>query len=233
MYRILIADNDRTLLLMMKQVLSEENYDVVTAMSTDDIKRRSDLETFDLFLLDMGLGAADGGLDACRWLRTNPDTETSPIMFLTGQLNADDAVKALEVGGDDYIRKPFAMRELMARIRAHLRRVRVNNDHPVMLRINPETFQVFVDSREVKLTRIEFDLLYFMVNTPGKWHATSDLLAGVWNYPDGVGDTALVRNHIRNLRLKLEIDPDRPSIIETRHGRGYAINAQINLDVAI
>ncbi|MFW5691245.1 MAG: response regulator transcription factor [Chloroflexota bacterium] len=232
MYKILIADDDKAMLSMVEQVLDEEGYVTRKATTSQQVLDIVNDEDFDLFLIDLALTGKDrdGGLSLCRRLRDNPITAEVPIIFLTNQQDVSSVVKALEAGGDDYIRKPFAMRELTARLRAHLRRVGISNEDVAMVRINPETYQVFVDSREVHLTKIEFDLLYYMAHTPKKWHKTSDLLANVWNYPNGVGDTALVRNHIRNLRRKLEINPDHPSIVQSRHGRGYALQALIQVE---
>jgi len=227
MYTILVADDDQAMLQMVEQVLLHDGYSVIAVSSVKEVFSFIDDETPDLFLVDVALPGMDG-LELCRRLRGNPATSSIPIIFLTGHSSTYSVTEALEAGGDDYIRKPFAVRELSARIRAHLRRS--NNmapDNAPKLRINPETYQAFVDDREVSLTRIEFDLLHYMAKELDSWHATQDLLANVWNYPEGVGDTALVRNHIRNLRRKLEINPDYPSIIQSRHGRGYSIRANV------
>lgn len=82
----------------------------------------------------------------------------------------------------------------------------------------------------MSLTRVEFDLLVYLCKQPHKLHSTEDLLVNVWHYPNGVGDAALVRNHVHNLRQKLELDPDRPTIIQSRHGRGYVVKAHIQLE---
>lgn len=227
MCEILIADDDRAMLHMVEQVLDQEGYNVHTARNVQEVMNIVGQTTPDLFLIDLVLPEMNG-IALCQKLRDNPSTANSPIIFLTGQQDAHSAAQALEAGGDDYIRKPFAVRELTARIRAHLRRMNImTSENTTSLRILPKTYQVFVDNREVMLTRIEFDLLTYMCNAPQKWHGTQDLLTGVWNYPNGVGDTALVRNHIRNLRRKLEENPDHPSIIQSRHGRGYTIKADI------
>ncbi len=227
MSRIMIVDDDSSVLSMVEQMLDQDGYSVYKAHSGQEALAILETVTPDLFLIDLGLSRMDS-LTLCRQLRLNGETANRPIIFMTGQHAPYTVAEALESGGDDYIRKPFAVRELAARIRAHLRRSNnfVLEDMPG-LRILPATFQVFVDAREVLLTRIEFDLLNFLSQQPQKWHATQDLLSGVWNYPDGVGDAALVRNHIRNLRRKLEYNPDHPAIIQSRHGRGYAIRAQI------
>jgi DNA-binding response OmpR family regulator len=227
MSRILIVDDDASVLNMVEQLLDQDGYSVYKAHSGQEALALLESVTPDLFLVDLGLPRMDG-ITLCRHLRANAETANRPIIFMTGQHAPYTVTEALESGGDDYIRKPFAVRELSARIRAHLRRSNnfVVEDMP-SLRIVPGTYQVFVDSREVLLTRIEFDLLNFLAQSPYKWHSTQDLLTNVWHYPNGVGDAALVRNHIRNLRRKLEHNPDHPAVIQSRHGRGYAIRASI------
>ena len=231
MCKILIADDDQAMLQMVEQVLKQEGYHVLSAKSYEDAQEIIQYSRPDLFLVDIDLPGKDG-VTLCRHLRNNPATANSPIIFLTGHHNVYSAAEALEAGGDDYVRKPFAIRELTARIRAHLRRIYTfDTEDSVSLRIMPDTYQVYVDDREVMVTRIEFDLLRFMCKMPQKWHGTQELLAGVWNYPNGVGDTALVRNHIRNLRRKLEQNPDHPEIIQSRHGRGYSIQANVEVSM--
>jgi len=227
MYKILVADDDKAMLQMVEQVLENEGYTVHGVRSTEQALEEVNDDQHDLFLIDVGLPNMDG-IELCRKLRDKPTTAEKPIIFMTGQHNGYSVADALEAGGDDYIRKPFAVRELTARIRAHLRRSnQALLEGAATLRIQPNTYQVFVDSREIMLTRIEFDLLCYMAQMPQKWHATADLLSEVWKYPDGVGDTALVRNHIRNLRRKLEANADHPEIIDSRHGRGYSVRAHV------
>lgn len=180
-------------------------------------------------MIDVALPSMDG-INLCRRLREHPSITDTPIIFLTGHSYRYNVAEALESGGDDYIRKPFSMRELAARIRAHLRRStnQLGADIPT-IRILPHTYQVYVNDREVELTRVEFDLLRFLCQNPEKWHSTADLLTEVWQYPHGVGDAALVRNHVRNLRRKLEENPERPTVIQSRHGRGYIVRAYIQV----
>ena len=234
MSRILIADDDKAMLAMVSRVLDDEGYTVTTARAIDEVLNHVEQDPPDLLLLDLALSNVEDGISLCRKLRANSRTADMPIIFLTGHRDIQSAVQALEAGGDDYVRKPFVIRELTARIRAHLRRATTvdQNSNTVELRINPETYQVYVNDREIMLTRIEFDLLLYMCRNVHRWHSTHDLLTGVWNYPSGVGDTALVRNHIRNLRRKLEINPDYPAIIQSRHGRGYSIQAQVTVQDA-
>lgn len=225
MCQILIADADHSMLQTVERALIEGGYSVLSSHTVDGVLDAIRRSSPDLFLIDLGL---TGGVDLCRKLRNNTETADSPIIFLTSANDPYNVVQALEAGGDDYIRKPFAMRELAARIRAHLRRYNAYmNESATALRIIADTYQVFVDDREVMLTRIEFDLLVYLATHVEKWHSTQTLLTNVWNYPEGIGDTALVRNHIRNLRRKLENDPDHPTIIQSRHGRGYAVRAKV------
>ena len=228
MCKIIVVDDDSSILRMIEDTLDNEGYNVYKAHSSQELFSILDTVKPDLFILDLTLPKSDG-ISICRRIRGVSELTSVPVIFLTGHHGSYSVAEALEAGGDDYIRKPFAVRELAARVRAHLRRS--NNfasDDTVALRIVSGTYQVFVDSREVMLTRIEFDLLNYLCNAPNKWHGTQDLLTGVWNYPDGVGDAALVRNHIRNLRRKLEPNPDHPDIIQSRHGRGYSIHAHID-----
>lgn len=229
MAQILIADDDQAMLQMVEQVLLNEGHEVLASPSAEGVLNIMKKTTPDLFLLDLSMPGISG-IELCDRLRKHPDTADSPIIFLTSHNDIHTVVKALEAGGDDYVRKPFAVRELTARIRAHLRRYHAfTTENLTSLRINPDTYQVFVDNKEVSLTRIEFDLLRYLCDDPHKWHATNELLVGVWGYPEGIGDTALVRNHIRNLRRKLETDPDHPDIVQSRHGRGYSIRAKVEL----
>jgi two-component system, OmpR family, alkaline phosphatase synthesis response regulator PhoP len=171
------------------------------------------------------------GIALCRKLRGQPHTANTPIIFLTGNTSSNNVVDALNSGGDDFIRKPFVPRELIARVRAHIRRSALyGEDNIPIVRIIPTQYRIFIEDREVGLTRVEFDLLKYMCSAPHKLHSTEDLLAGVWQYPKGVGDAALVRNHIHNLRRKLEDDPERPMVIQSRHGRGYVVKARVLID---
>lgn len=230
MYEILIVDDDAVQLNMVEQLLDQEGYLVHKARTAKEALELVESNHPDLFVIDVGLPQMDG-ITLCRKLRERPQMSNSPIIFLTASTASYTVTEALEAGGDDYIRKPFAMRELAARIRAHLRRAsnQLGVDIPT-LRLYPNSHQVFVNDREVELTRVEFDLLKYLCYMPEKWQSTNDLLKHVWQYPEGVGDSALVRNHVRNLRRKLEFNPDRPAIIQSRHGRGYVIRAYIRIE---
>lgn len=227
MYKVMIVDDDVNILRMIEQLLEQENYTVLKARSGLEALRIAQFDKPDLCILDVGMPHMDGVV-LCRTLRTLPDMEEVPIIFLTAHNTSYTVADALNAGGDDYVRKPFSMRELAARIRAHLRRAKQTDTTP-SLQIMTKTYQVFLNQTEILLTRIEFDLLKFLAESPDDWYTTQELLEKVWDYPSGVGDAALVRNHIRNIRRKLEDNPDKPSIIQSRHGRGYAVRANIQI----
>lgn len=232
MTKILIVDNDLETQGMIEQFLYREGYQIIRAYTARDALMMVEEHTPDIFLINTFLPGGADGLTLCRRLRNNPRMVNAPIIFLTDMGARYAVADALEAGGDDYVRKPFAIRELAARIRAHLRRVAgaLNNEGTPLLRIVPDTLTVYVNGRKVNLTQVEFDLLKFLCHTPHQLHTTETLLSDVWQYPRGAGDAALVRNHIRNLRRKLEEDPDRPAIIQSRHGRGYGIRARVQFE---
>ncbi|HEX2906677.1 MAG TPA: response regulator transcription factor [Phototrophicaceae bacterium] len=229
MYKILLVDNDAETLDMLDQLLKREGYAVSKAQSGYDALRLIEHFPPDMFVINMVMPGMDG-LALCRKLRASPVSAKTPILFLNGADSAYGVADGLEVGGDDYLRKPFALRELTARIRAHLRRSARTPDDLPRLRIVPDGLAVYVNDRKVLLTQVEFDLLLFLCSTPNQLHSTQTLLSDVWQYPRGTGDTALVRNHVRNLRRKIEDDPERPAIIQSRHGRGYTVRAHVEVE---
>lgn len=230
MYEIMIVDDDAQVLDMVELVLKREGYQVQRAYSAQDALDMVEEEAPDMFVIDAMMPDMDG-LTLCRTLRSKPHTSKTPILFLTGSNSPHTVVDALNAGGDDFIRKPFVPRELAARVRAHIRRSIFYIESRVpAIRILPRQYRVFANDREVMLTRVEFDLLKYLCQSPYKLHSTEELLANVWLYPDGVGDAALVRNHVHNLRRKIEQDPDRPMIIQSRHGRGYVIKARVQVE---
>jgi two-component system, OmpR family, alkaline phosphatase synthesis response regulator PhoP len=228
MYKILVVDDDMQMLELISQLLEREGYDVQTAESAEDALVMVHRQVPDLLILDAVLPGVDG-LALCRQLRRNPKVKDSPILFITGHDSPYSVTDALAAGGDDYILKPFAVRELTARLRAHLRRNAEPEASTVLPRV--QFFKtgrtVLVDGREVELTQVEYELLHYLCSAPTKLHSTQDLLMNVWQYPPDAGDAALVRNHVRNLRRKLELAPERPEIIQSRHGRGYTIRAHV------
>ncbi len=230
MHRIFVVDDDTQMLSLIGQLLEREGYLVSTATSAEQVLAAIERETPNLFIIDAVLPGMDG-MKLCHQLRKHPKVAHLPIIFITGHDSPCTIADALEAGADDFVRKPFIVREFTARLRAHLRRVTPLEpvDELPTIRISPEMRTVMVDNRQVDLTQVEFDLLKYLCHAPAKLHSTQDLLIHVWQYPPDAGDTALVRNHIRNLRRKLEDSPERPEIIQSRHGRGYTIKAHVQI----
>lgn len=229
MYNILIVEHDRDTLDMISRLLRREGYAVQSASAAHQALRMLEMASPDLMIISMQLPVMNG-LELTSQVRADQRLANVPIILLNGPDTSYGVADALGAGGDDYLRKPFALRELGARIRALLRRSRLLASEVPMLRIQPDTLTVYVGNREVRLTQVEFELLMFLCSAPNELHATGDLLMRVWDYPHGAGDTALVRNHVRNLRRKIEDDPERPAIIQSRHGRGYSVRAQVHIE---
>ncbi len=230
MYRVLVADDDPVMLSLIATLLQRENHQVIKTTSADGVFAELARTTPDMLLIDINLPDRNG-LSVCADIRKNNEFDEMPIVFLTaGPSSPDNIADALNKGGDDFIAKPFAARELAARVRAQLRRVQVHreNSNP-SIRLLPSSEQAYVDGVEVELTRVEYALLQQMCLKPNEWQTTRELLVDVWSYPGDVGDAALVRNHIRNLRRKIEDDPDRPKIILSRHRRGYMVAARVEI----
>lgn len=229
MYNILIVDNDLETATMMEHFLKREGHKVLSAYSVRDALLTLEKNAPDMLIIDISSSALDG-IGLCQRVRATSSSAHVPII-LTGQDTRYAVTDALGAGGDDYVPKPVAPRELAARVRAHLRRVSGGlSDSVPTLQIVPETQTVLVNQREVILTQVEFELLNHLCRKPNQLHRTQDLLTEVWQYPRGSGDAALVRNHVRNLRRKIEDDPERPAIIQSRHGRGYSVRASIRFE---
>lgn len=224
---VLAIDNDPDVRTTIGQVLKQDGYSVLEAENAQAALRLAQEHRPDLIILDILLRDSNG-FDLCSRLRRMPFVESAPILFVSMQHDAQDIARALDSGGDDYLRKPFAARELSARVRALLRR---SATHQMVtgttLHLDASRHTVHVNDREVILTPTEFDLLKHLCTHRTEHHTAPRLLETIWQYPPGTGDTALVRNHIRNLRRKIETDPDHPAIIVSLHGRGYMVNAYV------
>ncbi len=227
--KILIVEDDETLQSALKYNLTKEGYMVLTAsdgLQALDITRR---EKPDLLILDLMLPKIDG-LEVCRILRKEMIV---PILMLTARADEIDKIIGLEVGADDYMTKPFSMRELTARVRAMLRRTHMIQESAEQegsgiqanvrsgnLAIDPARHLVTVEGRLVNLNPKEFDLLFFLVRNKSQVFNRDTLLAKVWDY-DYAGDTRTVDVHMRWLREKIEINPEMPAHLITVRGVGY------------
>jgi DNA-binding response OmpR family regulator len=224
---ILAVENNASLRATICSELRREGHHIIEAEDAQTALQLARVHRPDVIILALTLSDMSG-FDLCTRLRALPFVDRTPILFVGANGTAMSAAEALECGADDYLRTPFAMRELNARVRALLRRApRRSPTGSTTVYIDVDHQTVWINNRDIELTPTEFGLLNYMCQHASDLHTASDLLEKLWNYPPGNGDTALVRNHIRNLRRKVEDNPDYPEIIVSLHGRGYTINARV------
>lgn len=221
--RILTVEDDERIRTAVKLALEDEGWEVEEAGSGEDALNAFTREAADVVLIDIMLPGIDG-FDVCRAIRRVSDV---PIVMVTARADTHDVVAGLEAGADDYLTKPFAPKELSARIRALLRRARTSEpDAPQMvfgeLEIIPEEGVVRVGGEEVHLTKTEFRLLVELAASPGRVFSREVLLERVWGY-GYFGDGRLVDVHIRRLRTKIEPDAANPRYVVTVRGLGYKL----------
>ncbi|MBX7212925.1 MAG: response regulator transcription factor [Thermoflexales bacterium] len=218
---ILAVDDKENVRTLLREYLTEEGYRVVTADNGQNALYVARQEKPDLVLLDLMMPEMDG-ISFIRAFRKESD---APIIVLTAKLEESDKVLGLELGADDYITKPYSMREVLARTRAVLRRVAPQARTSPVLRVGDvsldrDTREVLVGEKEVRLTPSEFDLLAVLMSAPGKVFSRADLLETIQgSYFEGIARTIDV--HVRNLRSKIEPDPANPRYVETVFGVGY------------
>ncbi len=241
--KILVVDDEEVLVETIAYNLEQSGYQVETAVDGVSALEAAHRESFDLIVLDIMLPGMDG-LEVCRQLRREDRTATVPIIMLTAKGEEIDKVVGLEVGADDYVTKPFGRRELLARIRALLRRA----DYPIgeerslqdsssdspspprtdlvagPLRIDQAGRRVNCRGQDLELQPKQFDLLTYLVRNRGTVLTRDQLLHNVWGY-DYAGDTRTVDVHVRWLREKLEEDPATPKLIQTVRGVGYVFRS--------
>ncbi|MDN8578913.1 MtrAB system response regulator MtrA [Corynebacterium bovis] len=217
--KILVVDDDPAISEMLTIVLQGEGFETVVVGDGAEAVEAARREDPDLILLDLMLPGMSG-IDVCRTIR---EDSTVPIVMLTARTDTVDVVLGLESGADDYVHKPFKPKELVARVRARLRRSPEDRDEPLELGdlvIDIPGHQVTRNGREISLTPIEFDLLVALASRPREVFTREELLERVWGYRKS-SDTRLVNVHIQRLRSKVEKDPDDPKIIQTIRGVGY------------
>lgn len=224
MATIYIISKDTAIWETVQQALPSDNYVLRSIEVPDRVADAARHETPDLLIVDLAPYGADYS-STCRRVRAAPAVSRVPVLCLVNSGSAYEIAQALDAGGDDCLRKPFVARELAARVRALLRRITHTPAAPsAPLVLNPAGKTAQLYGVPVELTPTEYDLLDVLCQAQGQHLTASDLLMRVWNYPPGVGDPALVRNHVRNLRRKLERDPNRPRIVTSAHGRGYTVS---------
>ena len=224
--KILIVEDERAIVEILKFNLAREGYETLEALDGEAGLQLGLTGDPDLILLDVMLPKMNG-FDICAKLRDAGSTV--PIIMLTAREEETDKVFGLEAGADDYMTKPFSMRELLARVRANIRRrsLDLNARKSVGklieakgLTIDPATFSVMRNGQAVDLTQKEYDLLLYLIQERGVVFSREDLMQKVWNY-DYYGDMRTVDVTVRRLREKIEDDPGKPPRILTRRGAGY------------
>jgi DNA-binding response OmpR family regulator len=225
---LLLVDDDALLVKSLSFLLRQEGYDVRAAATAQDAISAVRQSPPDLVLLDIGLPDLNG-VETCRRLR---QAWVGPIIMLTGRRHDTDKVIGLDAGADDYVVKPFVTNELLARIRAALRRARLpavtgaNGGEVAVgrIRLDPGSRKAWVEGLEVPLTAREFDLLLLLAERAGQAVTRQTIFDRIWG-PDFVGDLGALDVYIRALRKKIEPDPDQPTYIRTLRGVGYRLEA--------
>jgi two-component system alkaline phosphatase synthesis response regulator PhoP len=220
--RILLVEDEESLVLTIRDRLLAEGYEVACAMDGDTAFRLASESAFDLILLDVALPGRNG-FDVCRDLRQR--SVDSPILMLTARGQIVDRVLGLKLGADDYLTKPFDMMELLARIEALFRRSRAVADGPSTylfgsVRVDFLRAEVAKEGAPVELSSLELKLLRYFIEHRGVLLSRDELLDKVWGY-DAMPVTRTVDVHVASLRQKLEPNPSRPEFIVTVHGSGY------------
>lgn len=231
--KILIVDDEEHIRELLKFNLNNSGYDTVLASNGIDALKSAETEKPDLVLLDIMIPDMDG-IEVCKNIRKNKELVNTSIIMLTAKSEEIDKILGLELGADDYITKPFSIRELLARVKAVLRRNTItiyNKDESDIevfggFKIDFEKHEVIVDDKPVNLTLKEFELLEILIRNKGKILKRETLLDKVWGY-EYIGETRTVDVHIRYIRKKIEKDDKNPQYIETVRGVGYRFNPNV------
>lgn len=226
MAKILIVDDEPDIVELVSYNLERERFFTTRAHDGETALRKVKIEKPDLLILDLMLPGI-GGLDICKKIRANPETSDLPIIMLTAKADEIDKIIGLEIGADDYITKPFSVKELVARVRTVLRRTQEGAKPSVKetfefngLSINYVSCSVLVEGCPVTLSPTELKLLFFFTRNPGRVYSRDQILNHVWGDDTFITDRA-VDVHIRRLRSQIEKDMDHPQFILTVRGFGY------------
>lgn len=229
--RILVVDDDAAIVKFLRGYLEQAGFEVLTAADGERALQIVRHERPDLVVLDVMLPGRDGW-DVTRSIRADAGLAATPIILLTARVEQTDTIVGLELGADDYITKPFNAHEVVARVRALLRRTQLDLGQRVAshvltaggLRLDLDQYSLTVDGVAVALTRTEFKLLQLLMDSPGHTLTREELLEKTMGYAyEGMGRA--LDTHMRNLRKKIEPDPDQPRYIQTVYGIGYRLTA--------
>lgn len=241
---IVSVEDDKVISELIAFNLQNEGYDVQSFYNGNELFNKIDsLNDVSLFILDIMLPDMDG-FEICSKIKEIKKFELVPIIILTARASETDKVKALDIGADDYITKPFGVREFLARVNANVRRYiklvggtlktpiiqssdsKIDNLKMLScggIKLDDQRHRVYKNNKEIEMTNREYELLKFMMNNVGVAYSRDALLNSVWGY-EYAGETRTVDVHIRQLRRKIEEDDSNPKIIETVRGRGYRIS---------
>lgn len=243
--KILVIEDDYIVARTIERSLRSDEFTVSLASRGDKGLSLARQEKPDLIILDIIMPDMDG-YAVCRAIRSDPALKELPILFLTAKVKPQDRIAGFVVGADDYLCKPFNVDELIMRVRAILRRSRVDDNSTAAQNLQPKaahsearrahyltvggyvldtrSFELDTPHRgKVRLTPLQFDLLYHLMTHPGEAFSPARLLDEVWDYPSGHGSPDLVRVHIKTLRERIETDPHVPTFLCTIPGRGYSV----------
>jgi len=226
--RVLVVEDATDIAELITFNLEEEGYDVAQFHNGEEAYQHALVNPFDLMVLDVNLPGRNG-LDICKRLRE--EGYKQPILMLTARSEEHDKVTGLELGADDYLTKPFGVKEMVARVNALKRRTDSGNEDDGQkdkisyraMEIDKSARKVTLDAKRINLTPKEFDLLYLMASNAGVTYDRKDLLNQVWSY-DFEGYEHTVNSHINRLRAKIETNPNKPEYVLTTWGVGYRFN---------
>lgn len=233
--KVLVVDDEQSIVTLLKYNIEQSGYQVIVAHDGAQAIEKVNEEKPDLVVLDVMLPEMDG-IEVCKTIRS--EKNQVPILMLTAKDDEFDRVLGLELGADDYMTKPFSPREVVARVKAILRRVSQvssndsDDDEDIILgaiRIRPDFFEVYRNDELLELTPKEFELLLYLIERQGRVITREHMLNSVWNY-EFAGDSRIVDVHISHLRDKLEENPKQPQFIKTVRGLGYKLERPKNND---
>lgn len=224
--KILVVDDEEHIIQLIKFNLEKNGYKVISAIDGIEGLKTAKSERPQLVLLDLMLPGLDG-YDVCREIRKDNNISNMPVIMITAKGEELDKILGLELGADDYITKPFSVRELMARVKAVLRRTKIEyNDKSYKfgdIAIDFQKHEIIKANEKLDLTLKEFELLEVLIKNKGRVMTRDFLLDKIWGY-EYIGETRTVDVHIRHLRQKIEDDDKKPKYIETIRGIGYRFN---------
>ncbi|MGE5173884.1 MAG: response regulator [Betaproteobacteria bacterium] len=228
--KILVVDDEPDIVTLVSYNLKKEGFAVTTVSHGGEALRSVKEGDFALIILDLMLPDIHG-LEVCRMLRRDTKTAQIPIIMLTAKGEEPDRIKGLEAGADDYLPKPFSPRELIARVKAILRRSgeRLKTEQVIRvgdLAINKDTYSVTKNGKRLDLSATEYRLLLYLVERKGRVFSRDQLLDAVWKDETFV-EPRTVDVHIRRLRMQVEDDPSHPVYIKTRRGLGYSVDGEL------